>query len=54
MLVSPTAVSPQELERIASRGPIGALALCSIAVAVVAAIWIVFYLFTFLPRGVMR
>lgn len=54
MLVSPTTVSPQELERIASRGPTGALALCGIAVALVACIWIAFYLFTFLPRGLLR
>lgn len=54
MLVTPTTASPQELERIAARGPTGALALCGIAVAIVAAIWIVFYLFTFLPRGLLR
>lgn len=54
MLVSPTTASPEELERIASRGPTGALALCVIAVAAVAAIWIVFYLLAFLPRGLPR
>lgn len=54
MLVSPTSASHEELERIASRGPRGALALCAIAVALVAAIWIVFYLFAFLPRGLLR
>jgi hypothetical protein len=29
-------------------------ALCGIAVALVAAIWIAFYLFTFLPRGLLQ
>lgn len=46
--------SSEELERIASRGPTGALALCGIAVAVVAVIWLAFYLFAFLPRGLLR
>jgi hypothetical protein len=46
--------SSEELERIASRGPIGALALCGIAVAVVGVIWLAFYLFAFLPRGLLR
>lgn len=54
VLVSPSMPSSEELERIASRGPTGALALCAIAVAVVAAIWFAFYLFAFLPRGLLR
>jgi hypothetical protein len=54
VLVSPVTPSPEELERIASRGPTGALALCAIAIALVAAIWIAFYLFTFLPRGLLQ
>ena len=54
MLESPTNASPQELEHIASRGPTGALALCGIAVAIVAAIWFAFYFFAFLPRGLLR
>lgn len=54
MLVSPSTPSLEELERIASRGPGGALALCAISVAIVVAIWIAFYLFAFLPRGLLR
>ena len=54
MLVSSSPPTHEELERIASRGPTGALALCGIAVAIVAAIWFAFYLFAFLPRGILR
>ncbi len=54
MLVSPSTPAQEEIERIASRGPTGALALCGLAVAIVAAIWVAFYLFTFLPRGLLR
>ena len=54
MLVSPSTPDPEQLERIAGRGPTGALALCGIAVAIVAAIWFTFYLFAFLPRGLLR
>lgn len=54
MLVSPATPTPEELERIASRGPTGALALCGIAVAIVAAIWFAFYFFAFLPRGFLQ
>lgn len=54
MLVSPSTPAHEELERIASRGPTGALALCAVAVAIVAGIWFAFYLFAFLPRGFLR
>lgn len=54
VLVSPSTPDPEQLERIAGRGPTGALALCGIAVAIVAAIWFMFYLFAFLPRGLLR
>ena len=54
MLVSPSTPTHDELERIASRGPGGAFALCGIAVAIVAALWFAFYLFAFLPRGLLR
>ena len=43
--------SEEELQRIAAAGPRGALALAGLAVAVVVAIWIAFYVFVFLPRG---
>ncbi len=32
----------------------GALALCAVAVSIVTAIWVAFYLFAFLPRGLLR
>lgn len=54
MLVSPSSPTHEELEQIAGRGPTGALALCGIAVAVVALIWLAFYIFAFLPRGILR
>jgi hypothetical protein len=41
----------EELQRIAAVGPRGALALAGLAVAVVVAIWVVFFLLVFLPRG---
>ncbi|HKD75085.1 MAG TPA: hypothetical protein VKB76_06295 [Ktedonobacterales bacterium] len=54
MLRSPTQASPEAFERAASEGPIGALFLCGIAVAIVFGIWLAFYLFAFLPRGLMQ
>lgn len=54
MLESPTTPSAEDLERAASAGPTGAVALCGIAVAIVAAIWILFYLLAFLPRGLLQ
>jgi len=43
--------SKEELQRIAAAGPRGALALAGLAVAIVVAIWVAFFLFVFLPRG---
>ena len=43
--------SEEELQRIAAAGPRGAVALAGLAVAVVIAIWLAFYVFVFLPRG---
>ena len=43
--------SDEELQRIAAAGPRGALALAGVAVAVLLAIWVAFYVFVFLPRG---
>ena len=39
------------VDAILSRGPTGAVALAGVAVAIVVAIWVAFYLFVFLPRG---
>lgn len=54
MLESPTTREPSEFERIAVQGPTGALALCAVAVTLVAAVWVCFYLFAFLPRGPLQ
>jgi len=43
--------SAEELKRIDAQGPRGAFALAGLAVAVVLAIWVAFYVFVFLPRG---
>jgi hypothetical protein len=43
--------SQEELERIAAAGPRGALTLAGLAVAVVLAIWVAFFVLVFLPRG---
>ncbi len=54
MFNSPEEPSHEALERAASAGPVGAVALCAIAVAVVFAIWVAFYVLAFLPRGLMQ
>ena len=43
--------SQEELQRIAAAGPRGAVALAGLAVAVVLAIWLAFFVLVFLPRG---
>jgi hypothetical protein len=43
--------SEEDLQRIAAAGPRGALALAGLAVALVLAIWIAFFVLVFLPRG---
>ena len=43
--------SEEELERIAAAGPRGAVALAGVAVALLLAVWLAFYVFVFLPRG---
>jgi hypothetical protein len=54
VLNSPTTYSAQEFERAASLAPIGAVALCGTAVAIVVALWLAFYFFAFLPRGLLQ
>ncbi len=51
MLESRLPNPPDDFDRLARRGPWGAIALCGIAVAVVLAIWFAFYFLAFLPRG---
>jgi hypothetical protein len=51
MLESRLPNPPEDFDRLARRGPWGAIALCGIAVTVVMAIWFAFYFLAFLPRG---
>jgi hypothetical protein len=41
----------EEIERIATAGPRGAVVLAAVAVAVLLAIWIAFFVLVYLPRG---
>jgi hypothetical protein len=54
VLTSPTTPSSEDFERVARVGPKGALALCGTAVAIVLGIWLAFYFFAFLPRGLLQ
>jgi hypothetical protein len=54
MLESKAPNTGETLEALARRTPTGAVALCTVAVAIVIGIWIAFYLFAFLPRGMVR
>jgi hypothetical protein len=54
MLESNAPNTDETLETLARRTPRGAVALCAVAVAIVIGIWIAFYLFAFLPRGMVR
>ena len=44
----------REVDEIVSRGPAGAFAVAGIATAIVVAIYFAFYLFVYLPRGVVQ
>ena len=41
----------EEVQKIVAAGPRGAAALAGLAVAVLLAIWVCFFVFVFLPRG---
>lgn len=43
-----------EVDAIVHRGPRGALAVAGVAVAIVIAMWFLFYFVVFLPRGVIQ
>jgi hypothetical protein len=43
-----------QLEQIYRRAPVGALTVAGIATALVFALWLVFYLAIFLPRGPLQ
>ena len=44
-------VSQDDVEKIVAAGPRGAAALAGVAVGMLLVIWIVFFVFVFLPRG---
>jgi hypothetical protein len=41
----------EDVEKIVAIGPRGAIALAGLAVAVMLALWLAFFVFVFLPRG---
>ncbi len=43
-----------EVDRIVRAGPSGAFAVAGVATAIVIAIYLAFYLFAYLPRGVVQ
>ena len=46
--------SAEQLEAIYRRSPVGAFALAGISTLSVLAMWLLFYLWVFLPRGMLR
>ena len=42
------------IDAIVATGPSGAFAVAGLATAIVIALWIAFYVFAYLPRGVMQ
>jgi hypothetical protein len=53
---NPSAAPPsdEDIERVVAAGPHGAIAVAGVATLIVMAIWFGFYLFVFLPRGVVH
>jgi hypothetical protein len=53
---NPSAAPPsdEDIERVVAAGPHGAIAVAGVATLIVMAIWLGFYLFVFLPRGVVH
>jgi len=53
---NPSAAPPsdEEVERVVAAGPHGAIAVAGVATLIVMAIWVGFYIFIFLPRGVVH
>lgn len=43
-----------EVDRIVAEGPSGAFAVAGVATALVLAMYVLFYLFAYLPRGVVQ
>jgi hypothetical protein len=42
------------IDAIVESGPIGAYAVAGVATAIVVGLWVAFYVFAYLPRGVMQ
>lgn len=42
------------IDAIVERGPTGAYAVAGVATAIVVLLWVAFYVFAYLPRGVMQ
>ncbi len=42
------------IDAIVATGPSGAFAVAGVATAIVIALWLAFYVFAYLPRGVMQ
>ncbi len=42
------------IDAIVERGPTGAYAVAGVATAIVVLLWVAFYVFVYLPRGVMQ
>ena len=54
-ILGTTALSrEEEIDAIVRSGPIGALTVAGIATAMVVAMWLLFYLLVFLPRGALQ
>jgi hypothetical protein len=53
---NPSAAPPsdEDIERVVAAGPHGAIAVAGVATLIVMAIWVGFYLFVFLPRGIVH
>ncbi|MEW6098068.1 MAG: hypothetical protein AB1666_02665 [Pseudomonadota bacterium] len=50
-----TSESPQQqIDEIVRRGPAGAFAVAGVATAIVVALYVLFYLFVYLPRGAVQ
>jgi hypothetical protein len=50
----PDSADEAEVNAVVARGPAGAFAVAGIATAVVIALYVAFYLFAYLPRGVVQ
>ena len=46
--------SESDVDEIVARGPAGAFAVAGVATAIVIALYFAFYVFAYLPRGVVR